>query len=339
MKFNPPTAFRPLRTALLALIVLALAGLAIRPLESPAWRKIKDAQPAFNFKSIEGALGQGLTVGLLGGFQAILADFFWIRTNTVWESNDLPGTQTYIKLVTAIDPRPIYFWQNGSRMIAYDMPNWRIDAAGGWDKVPDSAKRKFDEEQSTVGVEFLKNGLGFHPHEPLLYIEIANIYLNRLKDPATASEWYLKATEQPNCPQYAYRIYAELLRRIGRKAEAYAWLKKLYPTLPQEGEAAAYAMPNVVLERIRELESELNIPLATRFNPGPGVVEPPPPLPLRTTAMHLPAPANPRQPPTAGHPPHPKNRRKPLKTEQKLLSSIPQQERSLRNMLMTREGH
>lgn len=277
MKFNPPTAFRPLRTALLALVALAITGACIRPLETPAWTKIKAAQPAFNFKSIEGALGQGLTVGLLGGFQAIVADFFWIRTNTVWETNDLAATQTYIKLVTAIDPRPIYFWQNGSRMIAYDMPNWRIDAAGGWDKVPDTVKRKFDEEQSSVGVDFLKTGLGFHPHEPLLYIEIANVFLNRLKDPATASGWYLKATEQPNCPAYAYRIYAELLRRVDRKPEAYAWLKKLYSTLPKDGEAAMYAMPHVVLERIRELEDELKIPLPARFDPGPGVVEPPRP--------------------------------------------------------------
>ncbi len=302
---------------------MAAVGAAVRPLETPAWTKIKAAQPAFNFKSIEGALGQGLTVGLLGGFQAIVADFFWIRTNTVWETYDLPATQTYIKLVTAIDPRPIYFWQNGSRMIAYDMPNWRIDEEikknidealkkagdealkkaiekfGGWAKVPDTDKRKFDkkiiekaiddagvpdavkrkfeEEQSSVGVDFLKTGLGFHPHEPLLYIEIANVFLNRLKDPATASEWYLKATEQPNCPAYAFRIYAELLRRIDRKPEALAWLKKLYPTLPKDGEAAMYAMPHVVLERIRELEDELKIPLPARFDPGPGVVEPPRP--------------------------------------------------------------
>ncbi|AHF91771.1 hypothetical protein OPIT5_17660 [Opitutaceae bacterium TAV5] len=276
MKFNAPTAFRPFRTALVVLAGLALAGAAVRPLEDPAWQEIRAQQPGFQFKSLEGALGQGITVGLLGGFQAIVADFFWLKTNSVWENNDLPATQTYIKLVTAIDPRPIYFWQNGSRMIAYDMPNWRIDDAGGWDKVPDAVKRKFDEEQSSVGVSFLETGLGFHPREPLLYIEIANIYLNRLKDPATASTWYLKATEQPDAPQYAYRIYAELLRRVGRKQEAYDWLKKLYPTLPKEGDAAMYAMPNVVLERIRELEGELNIPAAQRFDPGPGVVEPPP---------------------------------------------------------------
>lgn len=255
--------------------LLALAGAAVRPFEEPAWQFVRSRQPALKLDSLQGALGQGVTVGLLGGFRAIVADFFWIKTNSVWEDNDLPSTQTFIKLVTAIDPRPLYFWQNGSRMIAYDMPNWRITAAGGYDAVPVAVQRRIDEEQSAVALKYLREAFGHHPNSALLHVEIANIYLNRLKDNASAAEAYRQAALQPDAPYYASRIYAELLRKLGRNEEAYAWLKRLYPTLPKQVDPAKgitsfqvdSAMAAVVLERIRELEGELNVSGDQAFKP------------------------------------------------------------------------
>lgn len=269
------TAFRPLWTTLVVIVVLAIVGAISRPFEEPAWRYVRSTQPALELESMQGALGQGVTVGLLGGFRAIVADFFWIKTNATWEDNDLPATQTFIKLVTAIDPRPLYFWQNGARMIGYDMPNWRIVAEGGYDHVPQARQRKIDEEQSAVAIQYLNEAFGHHPNSPMVHIEIANVYLNRLKDTASAAESYRKAAELPGAPFYAARIYAELLRRLGKNAEAYEWLKKLYPTLPKEADPAKgisqfqveSAMAYVVLERIREIEGELNIPEAEAFKP------------------------------------------------------------------------
>lgn len=269
-------ASRPLKTGLGVFLGLVLAGVALRPLEQPAWKKISAQQPELRLDSLKDALGQGVTVGLLGGFRAIVADLFWIRTNSVWENNDIPATQTSIKLVTAIDPRPLYFWLNGSRMIAYDMPNWRIDKAGGYDAVPESVRRRFDEEQSSIAVDYLETGLDFHPDEPLLILEIGNIYLNRLKDVETAAGYYLEASKKPDAPYYAARIYAELLRRLDRLPQAYAFLKELYGKLPPDD---VMAQRPVVLERIHELEDELNIPPAQRFpvravpKPSTGVLD------------------------------------------------------------------
>lgn len=261
MRFDP-AALRPFRTGLIVVLGLFIAGIALRPLEGPAWEQTRSTQPSLRLESLKDALGQGVTVGLLGGFRAIVADFFWIRTNAVWEKSDIPATQTSIKLVTAIDPRPLYFWLNGSRMIAYDMPNWRIDKAGGYEAVPDSVKRRFDEEQSAIGIKYLESALSFHPDHPLLVLEIGNVHLNRLKDVETASRYYLRASKLPDAPYYAARIYAELLRRLHRNAEAYEFLKKLYPTLPKND---MMAQSSVVLERIRELEGELSVPEAQRF--------------------------------------------------------------------------
>ena len=261
MKFDL-SVLRPLRTGLVVLIGLFVAGVATRPLEDATWAQVRAGQPALRLDSLKDALGQGVTVGLLGGFRAIVADFFWLRTNALWETNDLPGTQTSIKVVTAIDPRPLYFWLNGSRMIAYDMPNWRITRAGGYDAVPTSIQRRFDEEQSRVAIAYLIGAYGYHPHNALVTIEIANIHLNRLKDLKTASTYYLEASKTPGAPYYAARIYAELLRRLDRKPEAYDFLKTLYRTLPKDD---LMALAVVVLDRIHELEEELAIPANQRF--------------------------------------------------------------------------
>ena len=274
---------RALRVGIVVVVVLVVTGWAIRSVEEPAWLAVRAQQPAMKLDSLQGALGQGVTVGLLGGFRAIAADFFWIKTNAVWEDSDLPATQTLIKIVTAIDPRPLYFWQNGARIIAYDMPNWRIKAAGGYRVVPPAEQKRIDGEQAAVALNYLQEGFGHHPKSAALYIEIANVYLNRLKDVASAAEAYHAAALQPNAPYFAARIYAELLRRLGRKAEAYAWLKQLYTTLPKplaDDQSRAkksarqiqideltieMAMAPVVLSRISELEQELNIAEDNRF--------------------------------------------------------------------------
>lgn len=273
MKFDA-SVLRLWRPPVVILAVLVLAGFGLRPIVTPAWAELRDRQPALRLETIEGALGQGVTVGLLGGFRAIIADFFWLRANVVWERRDLPGTRSLIKLVTAVDPRPLYFWLNGSRMIAYDMPHWRITAAGGNRAVPEAVQRQIDLEQAEMALELLNEARGHHAASAALWVEVANIHLNRRKDLMAAADAYRQAAAQPDAPYYAARIYAELLRRMGRTREAHHWLVQLYPTLPKSqdhGPSSAdeveAAMADVVLQRIRELEQDLGVPENQRFNP------------------------------------------------------------------------
>jgi tetratricopeptide (TPR) repeat protein len=265
---------RPLRAVLVVTVVLGLAGVGLRPLEAPAWAAVKARQPELEKDTLQDALGQGVTVGLLGGFRAVLADLFWIKTYALWEQSDLPATQTMIRVVTSIDPQPLMFWTNGAGMIAYDMPHWRIRAAGGYQAVPEATQRQFDLEQADLALRLLERAFHYHPNSPTLYTEMAHIHLNRRKDIAAAAEMYRVAAQQKNAPYFAGRIYAELLKRMGKKAEAYAWLRQFYPTLPRPDAprgATAWviesAMADVVLERIMELEQELKIEADQRFKP------------------------------------------------------------------------
>lgn len=254
------------RTFTVAVVVVALSAtsLALRPLERAAWRSFTAGNPLVDSRSISGAVGHGVVAGLLGGFRALAADMLWLKANASWEDNDLPATQTMIRAVTSIDPRPLYFWINGARMIAYDMPNWRIDSAGGYDAVPQSVRQRIDEEQARVALGLLGDALEAHPGNPLLNVEIANIHLRRLGSVSTAAEFYRIAAEAPGAPFYPARIYAELLRRLDRGREAHAWLVRLHPTLPAD---VPEAMSGIVFARIRELEEELSIPEHHRYTP------------------------------------------------------------------------
>lgn len=256
--------FERLRPFLVAAGLLLLLGFSMRPIEGPAWEEVKHRQPELNPGAFEDALGQGLVLGVLGGFRAVLADFLWIRTNTIWEQRDRAKLDAMVRLVTTLDPRPEFFWINGARMIAYDVPHWRIREQGGHQVVPEAHQEAIDREQAGQAFELLDRALQHHPKEPKLYLEIGQIYLNRLEDPARAAPWFLRAWEQPGAPYYAARIYAELLRRQGRDEAAYQFLRKLHADLPGDD---PYAQKGIVLERIRKLEQDLKVPDGERYQP------------------------------------------------------------------------
>ena len=212
------------------------------------------------------AAGQGVTLGLLGGFRAIVADFTWLRLHVIWEQRDLAATDTLLRLVTTIDPRPLYFWVNGARIIAFDMTAWRIAEAGGHEVLPAVQRDRLGAEQARLAIRLLEEAMTFHPGNAALWIERANIELNRLRDGEAAAESYRKAWEQPGAPTYAARLHAELLRRLGRKAEALVWLTRLHPQLPPEEEGT-----ELVLSRIRDLERELAVPVMQTYRPAASV--------------------------------------------------------------------
>ena len=262
LSLNHPLVLR-IRNVAIVLCVLLMLGFVTRPLEAPAWAVVKAGQPEMNLNEIEGALGQGLIVGVLGGFRAIMADFLWIRTNTIWERRDRVQLDTLIRLVTTLDPRPEFFWTNAARMTAYDVPNWRIREEGGYDAVPEVRQQVIDREQAEQAFAMLERASEFHPDKAAFYLEVGQIYLNRLKDLENAAIWFLKASQMPDAPYFAARIYGELLRRQGKNAEAYAFLKGLHDSLPD----VPAAQKGIIFERIRELEKELEIPVWQIFRP------------------------------------------------------------------------
>ncbi|MGH7959508.1 MAG: tetratricopeptide repeat protein [Opitutaceae bacterium] len=247
-------------------VVLASAGAALDRVAAPAWSATRERQPALRLDSSMAAAGQGVTLALLGGFRALVADAIWIRMYVLWERRDPAGTQSLIQLVTAIDPRPVYFWVNGARILANDLAAWRVEASGGYEAAGPATEARFNREQGSLALAHLDSAMAFHPESAELWIERANIQLHRMRDLEAAAESYRRAWEQPRAPYYAARLHAEMLRRAGRKAEALRFLIILHPSLPAGDEGAAR---ETVLERIRELERALGVPAAKVYQPEP----------------------------------------------------------------------
>jgi tetratricopeptide (TPR) repeat protein len=170
-----------------------------------------------------------------------------------------------IRLVTVVDDRPLDFWINGARIIAYDMSEWRISSPDDGPRMPAEVRRRIVEEQACSGLRHLEAAFASHPDNSSIWVEMGNIHLYRRGDLARAAECYRRAAEAPDAPYFAARIYGVLLRRLGRDRDAYDWLRRVHARLPFDDEGA---MSGLVLKRIQDLEKELDVPRLEWYRPA-----------------------------------------------------------------------
>ena len=246
----------------MAVAGLALIGACLQAVVQPVWEERRALQS--DSKTLQLTSRGGLSFGVLGGFRTIAADLVWLKTYVAWEERDASTAESMLQLTTALDPRPLGFWINGARMIAYDFAAWHIEQGEGTRQISESEREAISRSHAGRAVLFLERAAEFHPGVAALWIERANIELNCARDVDAAAESYRRASQMPDAPFFAARIHAELLRRLHRKSEALTWLMALHPALPREVEAAA---ADLVLARIRDLEVELAVPSTDRFVP------------------------------------------------------------------------
>lgn len=221
--------------------LLLAGGFLLRALEPPPPAALRGEQLAV-------MAGQGGLPAVLGGLRPAVAGGLWLQANLAWERRDAEATAALLGLTVAADERPAYFWLNGARMLAYDVPEWLPAAA------PAVVRRQVRETQAQRALAFLAKGLRWHGPDADLYVEQANIHLRRRGDLESAAHCYRLAAGQPGAPYYAARLHANLLVELGRPREALAWLRQVLPTLPGDDPAARR---EVVQARIREIEEEL----------------------------------------------------------------------------------
>ncbi|HEY8993997.1 MAG TPA: hypothetical protein VIM71_05010 [Lacunisphaera sp.] len=223
-------------------LVLLVVVLVLRPLETRL-----EGIPIRSGPQLAELAGSGGVLAVLGGLRSAVAGGFWLRANLAWERKDGAATTALLLLTVAADERPLHFWLNGARMLAYDLPEWRVEP-----DAPVSVRRRAAVEQAGVALVFLRKGMEWRGRSPEILIEMANIRLRALGDREGAARLFRQAAELPGAPYYAARVHAELLRELGHRAEALAWLRKILPGLPPDDPAARR---EVVLQRIKELES------------------------------------------------------------------------------------
>ena len=242
---------------LIGLLALLSTGMIIAPLQDKLVAQTGENDGNTSLEGLEQGAGQGIVLAVLGGFRTLMADILWLQTMQAWEKEDLNKTLSLIQFTTTVDPEPKFFWLNGARIIANDMPHW--DASQG--RTPEETHQKM-QALAQAAISFLQNALLQHPEKPDWLMEIGHIHLNKLKDPVTATHFYKRAyLEFETAPYYIARLHAQLLQRVGRDQEAYEFLTWLHSTLPDD----PYAQSGVVLGRIRKLERRLGIPVKETY--------------------------------------------------------------------------
>ena len=253
-----------IRAPAVVLAVLVLAGATLCPLQVLLRREGELPENlAVTGNSRLGA-ARWIDVAIPGGLRALAADGLWLKLYVAWAARDLPRSDMLIRLVTMVDDRPLDFWINGARMIAYDMSEWRLSSLdGGW--IPAEVRRRIVEEQACAGLRHLEAAFASHPDNAAIWVEMGNIQLYRRGDLGLAAGCYRHAAEAPDAPYFAARIYGELLRRLGRDQDAYDWLRRVHARLPVDDQAA---MSSLVLRRIRDLERRLKVGVQEQYMPA-----------------------------------------------------------------------
>lgn len=251
-------------TALGVVAGFALASFPLGELAKPISDELQRNEPALRLDANATAAGDALFTAMLGGFRTVAADLAWLWAAEAVDDRDAATTETMLGWTTMLDPRSLYFWLNGARILAYDLPEWQWANIGRAGRTGDMHVRASERQAGMRALRWLDQATTSHPDSAAVWIERANIELNRLRDLDAAALSYRRAWEQPHAPYYAARLHGELLRRAGHKAAALSWLVRLYPQLPPGDEAAA---ADLVLARIRQLERELGVPPKQAYRP------------------------------------------------------------------------
>ena len=216
---------------------------------------------------------QRTVVALVGGFRPLLADLSWVRAYDYWSRKDLDSMRVELDRVVSLDARPLTFWLNGARMLAYDATAWRLEVARAAGVTDPNLEIMLKRDQANEALAWLARAGIEHPDRSAIDIERGMVLWRLLENTAGAADAFRLASGKSDAPYFAARVHAEFLRRQGKLHAALAWLIDLYPNLPRrEGPGVTSRMvedarAGVVLERIRRLEAELDVSPAERFVP------------------------------------------------------------------------
>ncbi len=250
-------------SALLLFCALSAAlGLLLTPVHREARAAFSPPAAQLDFASLEPALGEGFALALFGGLRSVLADFMWIQAHIHWMERDAPKAESSVRLVVTLRPQSLYYWINGARMIALDMPDWILQDYGPRHLIPEVIDRRVREAQAQMGIAFLEEGFRHHPDHPRLLIEQAKFHRIGRRDTEAAAELFGEAARQEGAPYYAGRIHAYLLEEMGRLDEAREFLIWYYGQLPADDPRAQV---DTIEEWIFNLEEALGLDAADRF--------------------------------------------------------------------------
>lgn len=203
-------------------------------------------------------LGQGLTIAALGGFRGIAANFLWLSVTTAWEDRQWTRLRALAEMVVILQPRVSFFWENSGWHMAYNASV----SAEQFSKSKGATSNVESRRWIMQGRELYERGIQAIPEKHKLYEMLGLLHQQRLGDYEKAAHYYLLASQKEGAPLYLERFVGISLEKAGKKQEAYAYWLRLWGSVAEHGSGPKRW--NLIEQRIRNLESELNIPYTKR---------------------------------------------------------------------------
>ena len=165
------------------------------------------------------ALAQRLSFLTLGGLRALTAELLTADATDAWLVQDWPRAQKRWRQITTLAPQRPNYWMRAAR----DMTRNAVAHALGRKDLEPPAKAALAQAYLESGERFLLDGAASNPQNPLIWLELGNMYENTARRPqfAKAAEAYSRALELGAPPMYRRWVFYNLARIRGREREAY----------------------------------------------------------------------------------------------------------------------
>ncbi|MBI5396350.1 MAG: hypothetical protein HZA91_13725 [Verrucomicrobia bacterium] len=264
------------RTALLIVLVLALAAAVKAPFEASlaADRPALARSAGVNIKMRE-QIGQGLSLALLGGFRALVADLLWIAAHGAWEERRWFTMRQDFEAVTMLQPQAMFFWDLASWHLA-----WNASHAASTDPAEPRLAVRLRNQRLWIqaGRELLERGIANNPDRFELYEKLGWMLKQKIEDPCGAADAALAAVKRCQSWQrdYLQRLAGYWLEECAREKnparlrEAYDYWRDLwrreYSQRPREHWDT---IDKNLSKRIQKLEADLAVPESERLFPKP----------------------------------------------------------------------
>lgn len=262
------------RTALLIMLVLVVAAAVKTPFEArlAADRPVPARAVGINIKMRE-QVGQGLSLALLGGFRALVADLLWIAAHGAWEEKRWFTMRQNFEAVTMLQPQATFFWDMASWHLA-----WNASHAAFTDPAEPRLAIRLRNQRLWIqaGRELLERGIANNPDRFELYEKLGWMLKQKSQDTCAAADAALAAVQRCQSWQrdYLQRLAGYWLEECarekapGRLREAYHYWRDLWRReYAQRPRAQWDTIDKNLSRRIHKLEDDLDVPAAERLFP------------------------------------------------------------------------
>ncbi len=172
-------------------------------------------------------IGQTSGVVALGGLRSVVAAMLNIRAHIFFENQEWYKQRETFGLITALQPRSNFYWENGGWHMAY---NASIDFLNRTD-LPEPRRRLLWREFIYAGSDFLEQGARLNPEKWKIKAQLMRLWSdpNKIEDIPRAVTYLKDFKDQEDVLTFYKRNYFYLLARIpGREMEAYEEGRKLF---------------------------------------------------------------------------------------------------------------